>query len=138
MTRKCPFSAPLIARLAACRHAEAVVRRGGSEYDCRSDPDRVACVFLLDALKSAALPALGVEDDPTVMPHMVLVKVQCGGLLGLCRLLDESGGPIEDIAALRDRAAVHFGDLAAIPLESLLVDIGAYRSERRGRRANAR
>ena len=33
---KCPFAAPLTKGRFACRHAEEVVRRGGSEYDCRA------------------------------------------------------------------------------------------------------
>lgn len=134
MNQKCPFAAALVTELAQCRHGEQVVRRGGSEYDCRSAPDHGACQGLLDRLKAAALPAFGVEDDLTTMPHSVLVKVQCGGLLGLARVTGLAGGHIEDIASLRDTAVSTFGSLDGLPVAELIGDITAFRAERRGRR----
>ena len=53
MMQKCPFASALITGLASCRHAEQVVRRGGSEYACRSAEDHAACVGLFDRLKAA-------------------------------------------------------------------------------------
>jgi hypothetical protein len=46
MTLKCPFAAPITAGLAACRNAQEVVRRGGSEYDCRNEADHSGCTAL--------------------------------------------------------------------------------------------
>lgn len=134
MNQQCPFSAALVRELAQCRHGEQVVRRGGSEYDCRSATDHAACQGLFDRLKAAALPAFGVEDDLTAMPHSVLVKVQCGGLLGLARVTGRSGEHIEDIAGLRDAAADTLGGLDGLPVADLVGDITAFRAERRGRR----
>ena len=134
MMKKCPFAAALVTELAACRHAEQVVRRGGSEYDCGSQPDQQACQGLFDRLKSAALPAFGVEDDLASMPHSVLVKVQCGGLAGLAGLTRQAGDRIEDIAALRDRALDRFGGIDGLPVADLVECITAFRAERRGRR----
>lgn len=111
-----------------------MVRRGGSEYDCRSATDHAACQGLFDRLKAAALPAFGVEDDLTAMPHSVLVKVQCGGLLGLARVTGRSGEHIDDIAGLRDTAADTLGGLDGLPVADLVGDITAFRAERRGRR----
>ena len=134
MMQKCPFAAALVTELAGCRHAEQVVRRGGSEYDCGSQPDQQACQELFERLKSAALPAFGVEDDLASMPHSVLVKVQCGGLVGLAGLRRQAGDRIEDIAALRDRALDRFGGLDGLPVADLVECITAFRAERRGRR----
>lgn len=104
MMQKCSFASALVTELAACRHAEQVVRRGGSEYDCRSAPDHAVCQDLFDRLKAATLPAFGVDDDLTTMPHSVLVKVQCGGLQALARLTGQEQQKVEDIADVRDRA----------------------------------
>lgn len=134
MTHKCPFAAALVTELAHCRHGEQVVRRGGSEYDCRSAPDHAACQGLFDRLKAAALPAFRAEDDLTTMPHSVLVKVQCGGLLGLARTTGLAGGRIDDIAGLRDAVAGNLGGLDGLPMAELVGDITAFRAERRGRR----
>jgi len=134
MMQKCPFASAIVLGLAACRHAEQVVRRGGSEYDCRSAPDHAACQDLFDRLKAAALPACGVEDDLTSMPHSILVKVQCGGLQGLVRLMGRAEDRIEDIAGLRAAAADTFGGAEGLPVAELVEDITAFRAERRGRR----
>jgi hypothetical protein len=134
MNQRCPFAAALVTELAECRHGEQVVRRGGSEYDCRSAPDHGACQGLFDRLKAAALPAFGVEDDLTTMPHSVLVKIQCGGLIGLARLTGRAGQRIEDIAGLRDAAAGTLGGLDGLPVAELVGDITGFRAERRGRR----
>jgi hypothetical protein len=134
MMQKCPFASALIADLASCGQAEHVVRRGGSEYDCRSAEDHSACQDLFDRLKGAALPALGVEDDLTSMPHSVLVKVQCGGLQGLARLAGRGSGPIEDIASLRKQVLDEAGGVPGLAVAGLVPDIMAFRAERRGRR----
>ena len=134
MMQKCPFASALVTGLASCGQAEQVVRRGGSEYDCRSATDHAACQGLFDRLKAAALPAFGVEDDLTSMPHSVLVKVQCGGLQGLARLAGQESEPIEDIASLRDRVLGEAGGLPGLQVAGLIPDITAFRAERRGRR----
>lgn len=135
MASKCPFSAPLTKGLVRCRHAEEVVRRGGSEYDCRSAAHHARCSELFQQLKAQALPAFGVEDDLTVMPHSVLVKIQSGGLLGLARVTDgASGQRIEDVAALVDAAVQRFGSLDQIPYADLQGDITGFNLERRSRR----
>lgn len=135
MTSKCPFAAPLTKGLVRCRHAEEVVRRGGSEFDCRSEAHHGLCTGLFERLKAQALPAFGVEDDLTTMPHSVLVKVQSGGLLGLGRLM---GGvadqPIEDVAALVDAALGRFGGLEDIPVAEIEGDMTGFKLERRSRR----
>jgi len=63
MTLKFPFAAPITSGRAACRNAQEVVRRGGSEDACRNEADHSACIARFDRLKLAALPAFGVEDE---------------------------------------------------------------------------
>jgi len=141
MTLKCPFAAPLTAAKAACHNAQEVVRRGGSEYDCRSADAQAVCVELFERLKAAALPAFGVEDDLLSMPHSTLVKIQSGGLLGLARLLGrgpaQPGGAdveIADVAGLVEQARTRYGDLDLVPVGELTGDMLAYQLERRGPR----
>jgi hypothetical protein len=134
---KCPFAAPLIRATAACRHAREVVRRGGSEFDCLCEAEHARCEQVFAGLKECALVASNIEDDPTQMPHSLLVKIQSGGLLGLQRLLGESDteGRVADVGDLAARASAHFGGADRIPFAALAKDITAFRLERRtGRR----
>ena len=137
MHLKCPFSAALIRGLAACPNAEEVVRRGGSEFDCRCERHHATCSDLYGRLKAQALPAFGVEDDLTSMPHSVLVKIQCGGMLGVARLVDgaeQQPAAMADLAALIDRALARYGSTADVPYAALEPDITGFRLERRARR----
>ena len=134
---KCPFAAPQIKTTAACRHAHEVVRRGGSEFDCLSESEHVRCEQVFAGLKACALAACEVEDDPMLMPHSLLVKIQSGGLLGLKRLLGESDadGRVADIADLVTRVSAQFGGADRIPYATLGEDMTAFKLERRaGRR----
>ena len=135
MNLKCPFGAPLTKGDFGCSHAQEVVRRGGSEYDCRSAPDHARCSELFDRLKQASLPAFQVEDDLTSMPHSVQVKIQYGGLLGLERLAGgRPPGGIEDISTTVSAAKDRYGSLAAIPYTDLVGDITNIKLQRRSRR----
>lgn len=133
MQSKCPFPAPLMKGLAACTHAHEVVRRGGTELDCRSEAHHAACAALFERLKGNALPAFGVEDDLATMPHSVLVKVQSGGLSGLARLAG-TGTPIPDVAALVAETLARWGSLEAVPYAEVEGDMTAFRLARRTRR----
>jgi len=136
MDLKCPFAAPLTKGDFGCRHAKEVVRRGGSEIDCRSAADHERCRELFLGLKRAALPAFEVEDDLTTMPHSVLVKIQYGGLLGLQRLIREGAAPdaIEDVSMLVSEVQASFGALPQVPYERLLDDMTSFRLQRKTRR----
>ncbi len=136
MEPKCPFAAPLTQPQYHCHLAEEVVRRGGSEFNCRDAASHSRCLRLHEQLKQAALPAFEVEDDLLSMPHSVLVKIQYGGLLGLQRLLlgsshNESG--IEDIDHLVGQTVEHYGGVEDIPCTSLTGDMQAFRVSRRRR-----
>jgi hypothetical protein len=134
---KCPFAAALTRSVATCHAAQEVVRRGGTEIDCRLPPAHARCTELFDGLKARGLTAFDVEHDLTQMPHSVLVKIQCGGLVGVHRLLggSDDSTPIADVADLVERALAQFGTAAGIPSAELDDAIRSFQLERRaGRR----
>ena len=131
---KCPFSTPLVTHQFGCARAQEVVRRGGAETDCTNATARARCERVFEQLKAAALPAFGVEDDLLSMPHSVRVKIQCGGLLGVQRLLAGAAtvaDRVEDIDQLLTAAEFRFG--AAWPAAELTADMTAYRPRARRR-----
>lgn len=129
---KCPFTSPLISGDFACSHAHAVTRRGGADIGCDSTLAAEACGALFERLKEAALPAFGVPDDPTQMPHSVLVKLQYGGLLGLAERLDAADAErVEDVSALVVRAKQVWHTIEAIPAESWADRMTGFKLKRR-------
>ena len=133
---KCAFNGTLIGDQYGCLKSEHVTLRSGPDVVCTAEEAGHRCAGLFNRMKAAALPAFGVEDDLLSMPHSVIVKVQFGGLLGLQRLL--SGLPadspkVDNIYALVDQALHEYGDLDAIPCQSLVEDITSYKLRRRSR-----
>ncbi|GAB4507119.1 MAG: hypothetical protein Tsb0026_01350 [Sulfuricaulis sp.] len=132
---KCAFSNTLVTNQFGCEKGEQVARRGGPDIACTSDAAHQRCEKLFQQLKSAALPAFGVEDDLLSMPHSVLVKIQYGGLLGLQRLLrsDAAGSvTVKNVHALVDQAIGKYNDLDAIPCPALVEDMTSHKLRRRG------
>ena len=126
----CPFSAPLVAEDFACRHAESVIRRGGTEIACQAEVSRARCIELHQAMKAVALADQGYEDDLTQVPHSLLVRIQYGGLLGLQRLTgqdSDAATTVADIDSLVEAARVHFGSVSDIPCTELCADMTGYR-----------
>jgi hypothetical protein len=139
----CPFSAPLVAEDFACRQAEPVIRRGGTEIACRSETSCTRCSDLHRVIKAAALADQDYTDDLTLVPHSLLVRIQYGGLLGLQRLIDgssDSATRIDDIDSLVETALARFGGPPGIPAAELSLDIAACklpgRRSRKQRRRN--
>lgn len=128
---KCPFNAPLLSEVFACANSLAVTRRGGPDVACTDPAAQARCEALFLRLKSAALSALGLDDDPLTTPHSTMVKIQCGGLLGLQRLSGGGSERVEDINALvRDLLEAYAGP-DDIPVQEVVGDIEAYRVRRK-------
>jgi len=133
-TFKCAFAAPLITKQFGCRQALEVTRRGGPDIACQSETSHRRCVLLFDALKAAALPAMGHVDDLNITPASVYTKIQYGGLLGLQRQLDQAltvAVRIDDIDDLAARLVAAYPDPVALPCQQTVPDITAFKLRRR-------
>ena len=132
MENICPFGSTLVTETCECVHAEQVVRRGGAEIICQDDAAYSRCSNLFQHLKQVALPAFGVEDDLTTMPHSVLQKLQFGGLLGLQTLLtDQAADKVANVASLVDAVEAKFGRIDNLPVGELVHYITEYKLKRR-------
>ncbi len=131
---KCVFSATLVAEDYACELAQSVVRRGGPEIACASIEASQCCQQLFTCLKLPVLTARGLEDDLTVIPHSILVKIQYAGLSILMQRLDAAGdgnGKITNIHALVAQAIEHYGAINDVPCAEFTDTITAYKIRRR-------
>lgn len=130
----CPFSAPLVKKDFACRHAQEIIRRGGAEIACQALAAHSQCQALHNTMKAASLASMELEDDLLSLPHNVLVKIQYGGLLGL-RDVTRPGGEhekgVDDVAGLVSEATKKYSSLQNIPMEPICETIIDYRVARR-------
>ena len=134
---KCAFSNTLVTNQFGCEQGEPVARRGGPDVVCKSHDAHRRCAMLFMQMKSAALPAFGVEDDLLTMPHSVLGKIQFGGLLGLQQLIDP-GSDIQErvtnIYALTKTAFARYERLQGLPLDRIMQAIVSFQGRRKSNR----
>jgi len=114
--------------------ARHVTRRGGPDVACIADAAYTRCADVYERMKSVALAALGVEDDPLTMPHSVTMKIQFGGLLGLRQQLADAAAvaaTVTDIDALMRQALAYYGHIEALPYAVLAPTMTSYQLRRR-------
>ncbi len=134
---KCPFSMVQASGACGCRNAREVVRRGGSEYDCRDANAHAACSSLVERLNGAAFPALGHEDDLTLTPRSVYERIMLGGLLGLRMSLDpgDIAPETRDIHAVVEKLQSRYDSIPDIPAAEFLGAIEKFQHKKRRRKS---
>jgi hypothetical protein len=81
-------------------------------------------------LRDKSAFALGLTDTQHVLPHAMVMKIQCGGLDGLKTLLDaEAVAP--DVRRLVRLAQECYGDLAALPFSEVVQGVAKWQGRRR-------
>jgi len=130
----CPFEKAL----EICRHAcQNSLRIGIGErlaIGCASTEARKTCRELLALLHDNAAFALH-QTDMSVLPHAKELKVQCGGLRGLHKVLapeDETGAEVTNIFALVAQAQTLFNGLGNLPFSEIVRSIVHFEGRRRG------
>jgi hypothetical protein len=81
-------------------------------------------------LREKSAFALGLADTQHILPHAMVMKIQCGGLDGLKALLDP-GAVAPDVRRLVRLAQEAYGELAALPFSAVVQGVAAWKSRRR-------
>ena len=122
----CPFSKPIVGRWCRCVHARVSDRCAGKMICTRTTEYRASCVALADLLRERSRFVLGSRNEDSELTHAQSMKIRCGGLLGMQRVLglDTVVAPsvLEVIAAIRAR----YADLAGFPFNEIVKDIQAF------------
>ncbi|WP_126446341.1 hypothetical protein [Sulfuricystis multivorans] len=127
----CVFEKALLSRVAACEAASRALLAEREMFACRDPLVRAACGQLLLLLRQNAAFALKVKDTQRILPHAMMMKVQCGGLIGLKDLLDpEALAP--DVKKLVMRAQAEYGALENLPFSRIVQGISHWQIRKRG------
>ena len=121
-----------------CSIADHVVRRGGSEFDCKESHSLEQCRKLTHHLNAIALPAMGYENDLTLTPKAVYERVLLGGLQGLKTTTEMDGMDLEnsDISTIVSNLSSHYQDISEISADDVVPAIEACKIKKRRRRGN--
>ena len=129
----CVFERALLARHAAC---ELALRHQIAEREtvaCTQPAAHAACAELSALLREKSAFALGLTGTQRILPHAMVMKIQCGGLDGLKTLLDaDADAPMPpDVRRLVGEAKERYGDLAALPFSAIVQGMAAWKARRR-------
>ena len=122
----CPFSKPLVGGWCQCPYARAAERCSGKMECTRVENYHASCVALVDAFKENSRFVLGISNSAAELTHTQLMKIRCGGLKGMRRVLNlESDEPpvVRDVIAA---AATMHGSIDSFPFNEIVRDIKTF------------
>lgn len=123
----CPFSRVIVGKWLPCPHARLLERPSGKLRCSRADDYRDSCLNLDAVLKENSRFALGIRNLDQALTHAQLMKIRCGGLLGMQRVMKQSGDECIDIVSLVQAILTHYGVFENFPFSEILNDIRQFR-----------
>ena len=123
----CPFSKPVIGNWCKCKYANMDERCAGKMTCLKADEYLSACYELVDVFKENSRFVLGLSQNENELTHMQLMKIRCGGLLGMQRILysteDKTADEAPDVLETMHLAEQEFGSVEAFPFNEIVRDI---------------
>lgn len=125
----CPFSKAIIGKWCHCPYAKLVDRCLGKMTCSRSDDLQETCFELDEAFKVNTRFILGIKGENDELTHANLMKIRCGGLLGMQSVLKiESDRPV-NIRDVIDKTIKRYRSIAAFPYNKIVQDIKNFKPE---------
>ena len=129
----CVFERALLAQCAVCELSRRQSVGESEMIACSSPVARSACGALYGLLRDKSAFALGVRETRRILPHAMVMKVQCGGLAGLKQaLMPDAHAP--DVHRLVRAAVDTLGSLEALPFSEIVKGVAAFQLRRRSKR----
>lgn len=126
----CIFERALLARHAVC---DLALRHQIAEREsiaCTEPAAHADCAHMSELLREKSSFALGLIATQRILPHALMMKIQCGGLDGLKSLLDPAAsGP--DAGHLVRLARERYGALDELPFSEIVQGVAAWKARRR-------
>lgn len=126
----CIFERALTSRHAACELAVPHQIAERETLACAQPVARAVCAQMSALLREKSAFALGLTDTQRILPHAMMMKIQCGGLDGLKTLLD-ADAIAPDVRRLVRMAQERFGDLDSLPFSEIVQGVAAWKPRRR-------
>lgn len=119
----CPFSKSIIGKWCHCPHAKLADRCSGKMTCTRLDDLQETCFELDDAFKVNTRFILGIKSENDELTHAHLMKIRCGGLLGLQRVLNIESGRLVNVRDVIDKIIKDYSSIAGFPYNKIVQDI---------------
>ncbi|RDH85915.1 MAG: hypothetical protein DIZ80_00110 [endosymbiont of Galathealinum brachiosum] len=119
----CPFSKPIIGNWCKCQYANLDDRCAGKMTCLQADDYISDCYDLVDVFKEQSRFILGLNQHEQALTHMQLMKIRCGGLLGMQRILSDQLDEVPDVLGVKHLAEQKYGDVSNFPFNEIVRDI---------------
>lgn len=126
----CVFERALLARHAVCGLALSHQIAERESIACTEAAAHADCAQMSELLREKSSFALGLTATRRILPHAMVMKIQCGGLDGLKALLDPAASA-PDVRRLVRLAAERYGDLGELPFSEVVQGVAAWKARRR-------
>ena len=126
----CVFERALLARHAVCELAASHQVAERETISCSHPAAHLDCARLAELLRDKSSFALRVADARRILPHAMVMKIQCGGLDGLKAVLDPAA-VAPNVRRLVRLARERHDDFAALPFSEIVKGVAAWKLRRR-------
>lgn len=126
----CVFEKALLCQAAVCEAAQKLSLAEREMVACREPLARAACGQLLTLLRANSAFALKLRDTQRILPHAMMMKIQCGGLAGLKDLFDPEA-PAPDVLKLVRQAQADYESLDDLPFSRIVQGVAHWQIRRR-------
>jgi hypothetical protein len=126
----CVFEKALLSRCAVCELSDDHALAERVTISCTSPVARVDCGQLAALLREKSAFALRLVTTQRILPHAMMMKIQCGGLQGMQQAL-EPEAPVPHVRRLVLKGRERFGELAALPFSEIVKGVAAFQLRKR-------
>jgi len=129
----CAFEKALLARCCQCSLAQHVNIAEREAAGCTDAAQLGTCLALRGHMQQSAVFALKLAHSSEPLTHAKQMKLQCGGLRGLQKVLsaDAEVEAVQDVSALTRLALERYSSLEKLPYSEIMQAIAAFEIRRR-------
>lgn len=122
----CPFSKPILGKWCQCSNARLFDRCAGKMHCEQPDTDLKECQSLVKMLEKNSRFIIGVTDRVKPLTHQKMMKIKCGGILGMNRVLKDLDEDCPSILGVISEVKEQFVSFDAFPYGQIVRDISTF------------
>ncbi|MBU0752622.1 MAG: hypothetical protein KJ787_06880 [Gammaproteobacteria bacterium] len=126
----CVFEKALLSRCVVCELALRHLLAERETVACTDPLARAVCGQMAGLLREKSAFALKLKEAARILPHAMMMKIQCGGLNGLKDVLDPEA-PAPDVRRLIRQALAEYGTLEALPFSQIVQGVAHWQGRKR-------
>jgi hypothetical protein len=132
----CPFSKPILGQWCRCDFARLEDRCSGKMICAHPGEHRATCLHLTELLKKNARFSLNLSNTDNQISHAQAMKIKCGGLLGMQRILETDTQHPPSVVGIVAEVRERYGSLEDFPFGEIIRDIAGF--SHRNKKSNKR